>query len=59
MARCVHGMEGGENSLAWGYNLGFDTSVKLSGFFSSSIFLFFHPACMSATYVPLHTMPEL
>ena len=54
------GMEGGEkDSLASGYNPGFDVLVKLSGFLSSSIFLFFHPAFMSATYVPLYTMPEL
>lgn len=59
--RCVHGMgmEGGGDSLAWGYNPSFDALVKLSGFLSSSIFLFFHPAFMSATYVPLYTMLEL
>lgn len=53
-------MEGGEkDSLMQGYKPGFDALVKLSGFLSSSIFLFFHLAFMSATYVPLYTMPEL
>lgn len=58
----MHGvrMEGGEKDiLASGYYLGFDVSVKLCDFLSSSIFLFFHLSFMSATYVPLYTMPEL
>lgn len=59
--RCVHGMgmEGGEDRFVWGCNLGFAALVKMSWFLSFFIILFFHPAFMSVTYVPLYTTPEL
>lgn len=43
----------------WGYNPAFDVPTELREFLPSSLFLSFHPAFLSATRVPLYTVPEL